>query len=774
MLVRRLGALTVVLSFLVLAVPAAAQEDEGQEGDQQPTLVDCIGRSAAPEIYGATDSNAQSGNGGLSVAFNDVGTVSVLRWPSPSYYDQVHYLTGSRDEENLGVAPTDGIFSGLVVETAAGTEVSWLRDWSTTQRHAPGFSDEVITTHRHDDLGLEVQVRDVVAHPDDVLVREVVVDREAGSPVERARLITYENLSLVVSKLPLLPVQDWCFDDSNHDRARYDAELDAIVHELDGEDESTGEASSVAIGVAYASASDGHQVGADALADASDGELDGAASFEGPTTGVLATPLDLDGDSASQLLIVAAGADSAAVTELVSSYRSRTFDEVASTKQAWLDELLGDAPMPATDSEAMLRLARRALVTLVTDRDRETGAIVASIATQSPYGEDWPRDGAFFDYALDVIGLHDWVTQHHDFYAAAQQTPDDPIPTLTGLGVPDGNWGMNYYADGVVGGPIPWEIDETGYTLWNLWEHGALVGDEQLAAVYPTIELAADFLVSCTDEETGLQCPALEDDNLDLRQTIVGAGTVWLGLDAATNTAERLGHTDDAARWGTRRDELAAAIDEHLWDEEREAWGNGDAPLVWPACYRPFDDEQMALHLEQAWEKTEPTFAEPGAGEKERGQYEAKALLALAKAWRDDPERLEQVRQGILWIAEEHATPDTNIMGEAWVLRDGEVISVVSQPHAWEQVLVYLAALEAWPPEGVEPEPGCGGALAALRTNDTEGDTPTDQAAPDSQTAVDEGSSTSPAVIALGVAAAALVLGAAFWLFRRRATTGVK
>ena len=38
--------------------------------------------------------------------------------------------------------------------------------------------------------------------------------------------------------------------------------------------------------------------------------------------------------------------------------------------------------------------------------------IVASVARQAPYGLDWPRDGAFFDYALDVVadtGSEEWA-----------------------------------------------------------------------------------------------------------------------------------------------------------------------------------------------------------------------------------------------------------------------------------------------------------------------------------------------------------------------------
>jgi len=32
---------------------------------------------------------------------------------------------------------------------------------------------------------------------------------------------------------------------------------------------------------------------------------------------------------------------------------------------------------------------------------------------------------------------------------------------------------------------------------------------------------------------------------------------------------------------------------------------------------------------------------------------------------------------------------------------DGEIVTTVSQPHTWAQVLFYVAAIEAFPPEEV-------------------------------------------------------------------------
>jgi hypothetical protein len=331
-----------------------------------------------------------------------------------------------------------------------------------------------------------------------------------------------------------------------------------------------------------------------------------------------------------------------------------------------------------------LALARRALVTLVTNYDPDTATVVASIATQSPYGEDWPRDGAFFNHALDLIGLGDWVTAHNRFYVDVQQRADRPRPDAPL--VPPGNWAMNYYADGVVGGPIPWEIDETAYAVWTFWDHHRAGGDiAALRATYPALRLAADFLALCRDPVTGLQCVAHEDDNPVPSQTVIGAGPVWLALDAV--------------------------IEERLWDGG--SYGGGDPVIAWPVCLHPYDHPRMQSHLEALWQRIVPTFDAPD-GPRIAGAYETKGLVALAKAWRHDPERLARVRRGLAWVAREWATPGTHVMGEVWKVEGGDVVGAVSQPHAWEQVLFYLGAIEAFPPPGTEGASGCAGVIGAI------------------------------------------------------------
>jgi hypothetical protein len=313
---------------------------------------------------------------------------------------------------------------------------------------------------------------------------------------------------------------------------------------------------------------------------------------------------------------------------------------------------------------------------------------------------------------------------------------------------------MNYYGDGVAGGPIPYEIDETAYVVWTMWDHYRVTGDVgYLLSVYPAIRRAADFLVDCRDPETGLQCQSWEDDRFVPSQTIVGAATTWLGLKGAKRAARALDEelaTDgdyaaDADRYESRQHELGQAIDRELYDEEAGAYGLTDdgigfpmAEVAWPIRFtpyvdadgnvqdepqvdNPFDHPRIRDHLDSVWDTVSPAFEAPDGGD-DTGQYEVKGLLPLGQACRSSGGgSLDDVATGIEWIADRHAEDDTVVMGEAWKVFEGadgdpEVRSIVSQPHAWEQVLVYLAALVRWPPADAEVDPAtCGSVIEDLR-----------------------------------------------------------
>ena len=210
-------------ALVALLAPAAAAA--------APTSVDM-----QEHIFGAANVNAVAGHGALTVGVSADGDLSVLAWPGPSFADQLAYIAPNdldvRDQPRLGVHDGMGSYVGLLVTTASGATLTWLRDpaWSRAQRYTQRDAPVPETTFARADLGLSVVLTDVVSPDVDVLTRRVVVTRAAGSPVTGAKHVVYENQSPTVSKIPMLPVFDWAFDARNDFVAAFDARARAVVH----------------------------------------------------------------------------------------------------------------------------------------------------------------------------------------------------------------------------------------------------------------------------------------------------------------------------------------------------------------------------------------------------------------------------------------------------------------------------------------------------------------------------------------------------------------
>ena len=344
-------------------------------------------------------------------------------------------------------------------------------------------------------------------------------------------------------------------------------------------------------------------------------------------------------------------------------------------------------------------MAKRTLITVRLAIDPASGAIVASSDTQGPYGEDWVRDGSFINQLLDRNGYTAIVTRHNLFYARVQTSPTNPSPLR-----PSGNWAMESYGDGVDGGPIPYEIDETGLGIWALESHAAYLPKGQRAAylrqVYPAITRAADYLVVCQDPANGLQCEANEDDNITPSQTLHGAETVDLGLRSALAAAASLGDTGvEVARWRSRLESLDAAI-AALYDpathsyQEGENTGNaynlnyGDGGwLLWPVRFRPYATASMRGEATAVASEMEASF--PGS----EGEYEGKALLGLAHAWsRPTRPQSAELHSTLAYMASALTTP-TGLFGEAWERFRGRPAPVEDQPHVWGTHALLSSAL---------------------------------------------------------------------------------
>ena len=508
--------------------------------------------------------------------------------------------------------------------------------------------------------------------------------------------------------LPDNPTYDWAQQDSIASSARYDQAAGAV---------DTG-APGVGIAMGFAAANSAFQVGqdaywqraatypgpADAFTEASEDSLAGSAFAPGPQVdAAVETPI---GSSGTATLLVSVARSAPLANSALAAARAFPFGSVLAAKHDLIGSWLKGCPLPASPDPPVKAIARRAEISVWQAIDKR-GPIVASIATQAPYGEDWIRDGSFINYLLDMCGHHREVARHDIFYADVQVRKGKPSPPGTAASVPPGNWAMNYYADGTVGGEVPWEIDETGFGTWTLVEHYEMTHDKSyLAKVYPAVKAAADFLAGPgKDPATGLTIKAHEDDNpvATYPPTMHASGPVLLALRSAVIAARALGHRSDESRFQARTAQLEQAMNSHYHAAgDGRAWStsfeNGGWAL-WPVVVASPRSDRMKAQAEEVWKEMEAHFEAPN-GPITSGSYEATGLLGLAAEGQalHDRAMLNEANRGLEWIAHVEAIPGTNLLGESWAVVNGVVATGVSQPHVWELTLFTLTALELWGP----------------------------------------------------------------------------
>lgn len=788
-------------------------------------------------IFGATNVNAITGHGRMSVGVSKDGDVTVLTWPSPSGTDQLGYLSSNaieaRSMPRLGAPESAGMFFGLLLEHEGECEVTWLRDpvrWRIEQSYGAEDGPNVVTTYADNDpeSDLSVEVTDAVSPSDssDVLVRSVRITRGPGSTVSAAWLLTYANLSPQPpnSRIAELPIADWVFDGSNDFAAIWDADHHAILHfhpndqgvydevqdvlvppardfgpigaalKAGTQDEKTirglvsslddDYAAGTYLALATLPAADQFQLGydtnafcdmrdeiadnlldlpsifpglelpidvslldllrcrdeppvpvtegwkhdaRDAFENAGDGELSGSPIAAGEVNEALRTPLVFQDDVARAALILAAGDTAtgalAGLTSVVDP------DEVLSAARQALNEWIAQRRLPESQPAEVRAVARRSLINLRVGTDRQTGMIVASISRQPPYGLDWPRDGAFFNVALDLSGQSDVVDRRVDLYlqwqrreavaptAFVDQPP--PVDPRTGLAesYPAGAWEMNHYPDGRPGGPFRFEIDNTGFALWSIVSHvGWVPAAERIRYLedrWDGIRRAANLLAGWRDAMNLLQAPASEDDNGAYTQTLHGAVTTYGALDYASRAATMIGRGEEARHWRVRACELRAAIEDLLYDENARRFvsqpGQTFDPqhvptgqtawLIWPFRVLPWDDARIGDQVRGDLEPIGTSIRLENAG----GSYFMKSTVSMGLAAGDDPEIRPALLDFAHRLAADHATPATHHFGEAMVVRPGKdgpvALQTVANPHLWEGVLFYLTAMSLDAPE---------------------------------------------------------------------------
>ncbi len=465
----------------------------------------------------------------------------------------------------------------------------------------------------------------------------------------------------------------------------------------------------------------------DALEDLSDGALEGSTIATGQTNGALVSALVFEGDRAEGAVVFAFGHTRTEASAALRQVQAKPLNQrQVESEQAAAQAFEGVAlPDPAL-GEAVRTVALRALVNIYVARERSSGAVVASVCRQPSYFLDWPRDGAFITLALDVAGKHDWVTQRQRWYATLQRTePTTGDPFLTPnvpydhdaekQQFPADAWEMNYYADGVMGGPIRFEIDNTALHVWSVAEHLAFLPEPERRALadelWPSTRRALALLIRWRDPKSALTARANEDDRFELTSTLHGAVTVNAALLAGIRVAHYLGDAEMVSQATARQQELKQAAFTAFWDEEAGVLrrpkvlpgspeGEATAWASWPG--RLFDEGDARMEHQMQFDLDTRVFPFL-KGDMPRTAYVLKNVVPPLLLGRSgDGGSRDRAREAVIAMAQV-ASPDTHHFGEFMVSTkdaSGAVSFSVetAQPHVWEGTLFYLAAMAASDP----------------------------------------------------------------------------
>lgn len=786
---------------------------------------------------GATNIEATTGNSGLTLGVSQDGDVTVFSWPSPSYWDHIHYMTtndlDARTQPRFGAGEQMGAFAGLAYTTAddSTVQMTWLREWEREVGFSATDTAVVQTTFTHATLGVTVTQVDFVPPERDVHVRRFVVERTPGSPLDTAWILGYENFSPGLSKAEQVPLFDALIDHKNDFLAVWDDTTQAVAHfhpgdtgvnpnlnaafepmqrdfgplgellRADAVDDAavqravarldTDYAPGVYIAVSALPAPDSYQIGEDptdtcgqideladnvvalqeifpdrslpappeiadvvrcddfdplltprseegwqysaqsAYEDASDGVLSGHPLAGAQVNAALRVPLVFADGVAEATLLFAVGETWGEATATLDWARSEDIAALQQRVEAEHQSFVAELWIPDELTGEMRNFMKRTFLNMRVGTDRETGAIVASISRQPSYQLDWPRDGAFFNIALDIAGQNALVTQRMDFYSSVIRTWDQlPVPLLNNpvpgwpdaLGkrlFPAGSWEMNYYADGKIGGNIRLEIDNTALLVWAYVYHvGHLEGPERDAyinRVWPTVKTSTDWLAGWRESETGLNWYANEDDHAEYTQGLQGSSTTYGALVSAARLATYIGEEESAEAWLVRAGELKNAVLETMYVEGEGFYGfpgkDGAAPsslgagspywLSWPTGMFARDDPRFRPQLISGLEKQLATVR----GDTPGGQYPTKVAISAALVLEESEGRSKALEIAER-LATELANPHTFTLGEHYskIENDNDPepdgwVNGVSTPHLWSMALVYLTAVAYHHPE---------------------------------------------------------------------------
>ena len=714
---------------------------------------------ASESSTGATNAVAALSNGRLVVGISPWAEVVYFRWPCPSYYDHLRYITKaygllsalfpkdmrfgvdapSKDWARYGRPyekyPGLGARAGIYF---ADQSLNWIGDESWTSKRAYEPEDSSVLCTYLNSSKADLKVCQWVDWDSDLLVQDFQItsssaqvfyyyatfdpkmDFDPGWGEPDSKKAGFASIYLEDSGVILYFYPQ--FRDKKKLLLHLNERLSAQkIDELYPE-------GGIFIALGFDEKPDQFQIGADtrgrrasksaplsASKDAQDGKLSSSRYYIGFVDAGLGKEIR---HKKSKVVVFISVSDSAQkAVEIIQRARIIGADALRERNIRHWQGISQRIFLPAQADPIEKRVARRSILNLFVGRDRNSGAIVASPSRQPAYHFDWPRDGAFFDLALDLAGFSEITTSHLEFYRRTQRKEnwDWSIVWLLGfkplIYSPRGHWYSNINTDGTPGKLkiIPVEIDETALLLWDLWRHEQFLPEYEQKQYEERFKemlvLSADALVKYVNEKKGWTKRVMEDDNPVPRATLHGASATLAGLASAIDAGKRWGvDKEKVERWRKSAISLRKGILRRITEKktlEKGGWRGLQWTLFPAPVFETYDDERaqplikkLAEEIEQKISAQRPGFA-----------YLGEQLFIFELVTFKMPEYRPLCKRALDVLIKKAPVPGTDCYGEVviWIKLPDEKEPIAqnrtSIPHLWTGVCSYLSVLAYYQPE---------------------------------------------------------------------------
>jgi len=449
--------------------------------------------------------------------------------------------------------------------------------------------------------------------------------------------------------------------------------------------------------------------------DAMDGSLEGNTLHVGPVDAGIRIDTGISGHSATVLISVAGSAAEAA--SIVTRAKASGIEDLEERAKALWDPMVRQIFIPAAASRIERKLACRSLLNLLIGRDQDSGAFVASPSRQPHYCYDWPRDGAFYDMALDLAGLSTLVDDHLAFYGRTQRrAPVAFSPTWLSsfrfpFFIPRGHWFSNMNTDGSPGffRLIPIEIDETSLVVWDIWRHSRYVPasqkDSYRAAYQETVELAVDAIMRFVDLKKGWTKKIMEDDDHIPKATLHGASAVLTALASASDLGRQWGiNGEKVSEWQRAAEVLRHGILGRVEDSEVLV-AAGWRGIQWSLFPAPLFEDYSHPAAKTILRRLSKVMEETISRKNSAFAYLGEQLFIFSVSTQGMPQ-YEDLKIRILeFLTVTAPVEGGDCYGEVGLWREiGEQSEFIIQnrtsiPHLWTGITVYLAIVAMYRPE---------------------------------------------------------------------------